>query len=681
MATIKIKRGTTDPSASNVTNAGELAANTSTPKVFLKTADDSVTAPVWVGATIEASPGDWTSATKLATQSAINTTFMPKGGGTFTGAVSFGQGSTAAGEIRLLEDTDDGSNYSAFRGSARAANITYVMPTTDPTAGQILSAGAPSSNVSQLSWASPSSATTVTTNSDNTNTTRYLVFSSSAQSGATLYVDDTTTPLSYNPSTNNLSFMTTGSINVNAINSVGEDTSVAITSTGSDTSASLSLTGSAAAASSATTTATTINLNGAIATNGSSFELPATYTFADTGTASNTLNIQTGAVGNGNTKTINIGTGGVAGSTTNINLGQTNGGTVTVNKDLTVTGNLTVSGTTTTVNSTTVTVVDPLLFLASNNNAADIVDIGFYGLYDTSGTQDLYTGLFRDASDDKYRLFKGLQTAPTTSVNTAGTGYTVATLVADIEGKVNGLTVTSSTGTLTVANGKTLTASNTLTFTGTDSSSVAFGAGGTVAYLGSNNAFTGANTFTNASGQAFRQSAAEDGVIVTGRAGGTSTYAVTVTPTTLGASRTFTLPDVDGTAITTGNLTAITATGTIASGTWNGTAIGAAYGGTGQTTYTVGDIVYASGATAISKLSSSATAGAVLASTGSAAAPEYKTISVTNGSVTPGSGTLTLAIQDASADGTTKGLAAFNSSDFNSASGVITIDTVDGGTY
>jgi hypothetical protein len=47
---------------------------------------------------------------------------------------------------------------------------------------------------------------------------------------------------------------------------------------------------------------------------------------------------------------------------------------------------------------------------------------------------------------------------------------------------INGLTLTSSTGTLTVANGKTATVSNTLTFTGTDSSSVAFGAGGTVVY-------------------------------------------------------------------------------------------------------------------------------------------------------------------------------------------------------
>lgn len=44
------------------------------------------------------------------------------------------------------------------------------------------------------------------------------------------------------------------------------------------------------------------------------------------------------------------------------------------------------------------------------------------------------------------------------------------------------LTAPATSATLTIADGKTLTASNTLTFTGTDGSSVAFGAGGTVAY-------------------------------------------------------------------------------------------------------------------------------------------------------------------------------------------------------
>lgn len=63
--------------------------------------------------------------------------------------------STLAAELQIFEDTDDGSNFSAFRGSARSASITYVLPTADPTAGQVLTAEAPSSNVSTLSWGSP----------------------------------------------------------------------------------------------------------------------------------------------------------------------------------------------------------------------------------------------------------------------------------------------------------------------------------------------------------------------------------------------------------------------------------------------------------------------------------------------------------------------------------------------
>jgi hypothetical protein len=65
---------------------------------------------------------------------------------------------------------------------------------------------------------------------------------------------------------------------------------------------------------------------------------------------------------------------------------------------------------------------------------------------------------------------------------------------------INGLTISTTTGTLTIANGKTLTASNTLTFTGTDSSSVAFGAGGTVLYSGGALGTPSSATLTNATG-------------------------------------------------------------------------------------------------------------------------------------------------------------------------------------
>jgi hypothetical protein len=62
------------------------------------------------------------------------------------------------------------------------------------------------------------------------------------------------------------------------------------------------------------------------------------------------------------------------------------------------------------------------------------------------------------------------------------------------------ITAPTTSATLTIADGKTLTASNTLTFTGTDASSVAFGAGGTVLYNGGALGTPSSGTLTNATG-------------------------------------------------------------------------------------------------------------------------------------------------------------------------------------
>lgn len=68
---------------------------------------------------------------------------------------------------------------------------------------------------------------------------------------------------------------------------------------------------------------------------------------------------------------------------------------------------------------------------------------------------------------------------------------------------INGLIISTTTGTFTLTNAKTLSVSNTLTFTGTDSSSVAFGAGGTVLYTnGSGASLTNVvNSITGTSNQ------------------------------------------------------------------------------------------------------------------------------------------------------------------------------------
>jgi len=60
----------------------------------------------------------------------------------------------------------------------------------------------------------------------------------------------------------------------------------------------------------------------------------------------------------------------------------------------------------------------------------------------------------------------------------------------------------------------------------------------------------------------------------------------------------------------------ITTLGTIATGVWNGTAIANIYGGTGQTTYTTGDMLYASGSNTLGKLALGAS-GKILQSNGS----------------------------------------------------------------
>lgn len=111
----------------------------------------------------------------------------------------------------------------------------------------------------------------------------------------------------------------------------------------------------------------------------------------------------------------------------------------TISGSLTIDTNLTVNGTTSYINTTNFAVSDPLTRVA-DTNPSDTVDIGMYGKYVSGGTK--YTGIFRDATDNKYKYFHGLTEEPTTTVNTAGSGYTKADVVV---GDVNAVSITSAT--------------------------------------------------------------------------------------------------------------------------------------------------------------------------------------------------------------------------------------------
>lgn len=246
-----------------------------------------------------------------------------------------------------------------------------------------------------------------------------------------------------------------------------------------------------------------------------------------TGTADSTINISTGATGSGNTKTINIGTGGASGSTTNVNLGSAEGGTVTVNNDLTIQGDLVVNGTTTSINSTTITVDDKNLELASTASPSDAAADGA-GIT-VKGTTDK-TFNWVDATD-------------------AWTSSEHMDLASAKEYHINGASVLSASTLGSGVTSSSLTSVGTIT-TGTwNGTTIAVANGGT-------GATTAADARVNLD--------LEIGVDV-------QAYSATLADVAAG---TYTGDD------------SITTLGTITSGTWNGTTIAIANGGTGSTTAT-----------------------------------------------------------------------------------------------
>ena len=65
------------------------------------------------------------------------------------GYVALGNGATGSGQLRIYEDTDNGTNYSAFQVGTQSADITYTLPTADGTSGfQLTTNGS-----GVLSWA------------------------------------------------------------------------------------------------------------------------------------------------------------------------------------------------------------------------------------------------------------------------------------------------------------------------------------------------------------------------------------------------------------------------------------------------------------------------------------------------------------------------------------------------
>ena len=54
------------------------------------------------------------------------------------GYVAIANGATGAGQLRLYEDTDNGTNFTAFQVGTQSADLTYTLPTADGSDGHAL---------------------------------------------------------------------------------------------------------------------------------------------------------------------------------------------------------------------------------------------------------------------------------------------------------------------------------------------------------------------------------------------------------------------------------------------------------------------------------------------------------------------------------------------------------------
>ena len=226
---------------------------------------------------------------------------------------------------------------------------------------------------------------------------------------------------------------------------------------------------------------------------------------------------------------------------------RTTGGTIS--GDLAITGNLIISGNTVTQDVETMKVEDSLIQLAANN-AADAVDIGFFGQYDDGTTK--YTTLFRDATDGNFKLLTAGTELPSAANSVNVTAFSTASLVANITGG----TVSGLTSDIAVADGGTgagtFTAGGIIMGNGTDALSVL--ANSTYTLTGG---LAAANTISSLTVDSYGRVTAATGIAIA----------------------------IDTAAITSGTLAY-------------------ARGGTGSTSYTTGELLVA-GATGLTSLANS----------------------------------------------------------------------------
>ena len=319
------------------------------------------------------------------------------------------------------------------------------------------------------------------------------------------------------------------------------------------------------------------------------------------------------------------------------------GGTITGN--LAIVGSLVISGNTYVIDGETLKVSDPLIYLAGNNYVSDIVDIGFIANYVNATGQNVHTGLYREHENKEYYLFQGYDAEPVNNhIGALSNNMTLAVLNADI--KTSNLILGGANAILTIGasfnhantaheSANAALATGNAAFASANAGQASANAAlatGNAAFVQANTARVHANTAHESANAALATGNAAFASANAGQATANASYAFANSAHAIAnvafdhansayaqansasaqaANADFLTSGTVGSSRISGSYTGITGVGTITTGTWQGSNVAVAYGGTGQTSFTTNGILFGNGSGALG-VTAAGTEGQVL---------------------------------------------------------------------